>query len=105
MIDSSSPAPLESKVVFQYYIAIWKARVGEEDLTSTSAQCIVSRELLNKIGSWINKVKANVVGRSFKDKYSIRATASYNYIIAYDIVPQDIYSTRYVYNLYKIIRM
>jgi len=36
MIYSSSPAPLEPEVVFQYYIAIWKAWVGEEDLTSTS---------------------------------------------------------------------
>ena len=86
MIGLSSPAPLEPKVVFQYYIAIQKAQVGEEDLTSTSAQRIVGREFLNKISSWINKVKANIVGRSFKDKYSIRATASYNCIIARDIV-------------------
>ena len=49
-------------------------------------QRIVSREFLNKISSWINKVKANIVGRSFKDKYSIRATASYNRIMARDIV-------------------
>jgi len=86
MIGLSSPAPLEPKVVFQYYIAIWKAWVGEEDLTSTSAQRIVSGEFLNKIGSWINEVKANIAGRSFKDKYSIRATASYNHIIARDMV-------------------
>jgi len=85
-------------------MAIWKAWVGEEDLTSTSIQRIVGREFLNKISSWINKVKANIVGRSFKDKYSIRATASYNRIIARDIVPQNIYSTRHVYDLYKIIR-
>jgi len=45
-----------------------------------------------------------MAGRSFKDKYSIRATASYNHIIARDIVPQDIYSTRHVYNLFQIIR-
>jgi len=45
-----------------------------------------------------------MVGRSFKDKYSIRATASYNCIIARDMVPQDIYSTRHVYNLFQIIR-
>ena len=38
--------------------------------------------------------------KSFKNKYSIRATASYNYIIAHDIVPQDIHSTKHVYNLY-----
>jgi hypothetical protein len=68
-------------------MAIWKARVGEEDLTFTSAQRIVSRELLNKISSWINKVRANMVGRSFKDKYSIRAIASYNRIMARDMVP------------------
>jgi hypothetical protein len=85
-------------------MAIWKARVGEEDLASTSAQRIVGRELLNKIGSWINEVRANVAGRSFKDKYSIRATASYDRIMARDIVPQDIHSTRHVYNLYQIIR-
>ena len=36
IIDLSSPAPSEPEAVFQYYIAIWKARVGEEDLTSTS---------------------------------------------------------------------
>jgi len=100
MIYLSSPAPLEPEVVFQYYIAIWKAWVGEEDLASTSTQRIVGRELFSKIGSWINKVKANIVGRSFEDKYSIRAIASYNRIIARDMVPQDIYSTRHVYNLF-----
>jgi len=45
-----------------------------------------------------------MVGRSFKNKYSIRATASYNRIIARDMVPQDIHSTRHVYNLFQIIR-
>jgi len=95
---------LEPKVVFQYYIAIWKARVGEEDLASTSTQRIVGGELLSKIGSWIDKVKANIAGRSFKDKYSIRETASYNRIMARNMVPQDIYFTRHVYNLFQIIR-
>ena len=85
-------------------MAIWKARVGEEDLASTSAQRIVGGELLSKIGSWINEVKTNVVGRSFEDKYSIRATASYDRIMARDMVPQDIHSTRHVYDLYQIIR-
>ena len=86
MIGLSSPAPSEPEVVFQYYMAIQKVQVGEEDLTSTSAQCIVSEEFLNKISSQINKVKANIAGRSFKDKYSIRATASYNRIMARDMV-------------------
>jgi hypothetical protein len=81
-------------------MVIWKAWVGEEDLTSTSAQRIVGGELLSKIGSWINKVKTNMVGRSFEDKYSIRAIASYDRIMARDIVPQDIHSTRHVYDLY-----
>ena len=45
-----------------------------------------------------------MVGRFFKNKYFIRAIASYNCIIARDIVPQDIYSIRHVYDLYKIIR-
>ena len=86
MIDLSSPAPSEPEVVFQYYIAIQKAQVGEEDLASTSAQRIVGGELLSKIGSQIDKVKTNMAGRSFEDKYSIRATASYNRIMARDIV-------------------
>jgi len=68
-------------------MAIWKAWVGEEDLTSTSMQCIVGGELLSKISFWINKVKANIIGRSFEDKYSIRVIASYNCIIARDIIP------------------
>ena len=46
-----------------------------------------------------------MAGKSFKDKYFIRAIASYNRIIAYNIVLQDIHSTKYVYNLYKIIKM
>ena len=45
-----------------------------------------------------------MAGRSFEDKYSIRATASYDRIMARDMVPQDIHSTRHVYDLYKIIR-
>jgi len=68
-------------------MAIWKAWVGEEDLTSTSTQRIVGGELLSKISSWIDEVKANMVGRSFKDKYSIRVIASYNRIIARDMIP------------------
>ena len=67
-------------------MAIWKARVAEVDLTLTSAQRIISRELLTKIDCWVNKVKANYPNRSFKDKYSIRAAASYNCIIARDII-------------------
>ena len=31
-------------------------------------------------------LKDNIIGRSFKNKYFIRATAFYNYIIAYNIV-------------------
>jgi len=68
-------------------MAIWKARVAKVDLASTSAQRIVSGELLTKIDYWINKVKANYPNRSFKDKYSIRAAASYDRIMARDIVP------------------
>ena len=87
MVDLSSPPPLEPKVVFLYYIAIQKARVGEVDIASASTQHIISREFLRKVDSWINKVKANQVDRSFKDKYSIRVIASYNRIVARDIVP------------------
>ena len=68
-------------------MAIQKAWVGEEDLTSTSAQRIVSGELLNNISFQINKVKANIAGKSFKDKYSIKVIASYDYIMARDMVP------------------
>jgi len=85
-------------------MAIWKARVAEADLASTSAQRIVGGELLTKIDCWINKVKANHLNRSFEDKYSIRAAASYNYIMACDIVPQDIYTKVHVYELDEIIR-
>jgi hypothetical protein len=95
---------LEPKVAFLYYIAIWKACVGEVDIASTSAQHIVSGEFLKKVDSWINEVKANQADRSFEDKYSIRAIASYNRIVARDIVPQDIYTIKHVYNLNKIIR-
>jgi len=86
-------------------MAIWKARVAEADLASTSAQRIIGRELLTKIDYWINEVKANYPNRSFfKDKYSIRAATSYNYIIARDIVPQDIYTKVYIYELDEIMR-
>jgi len=85
-------------------MAIWKARVAEADLASTSAQRIVSGELLTKIDCWINEVKANYPNRFFEDKYSIRAAASYNYIMARNIVPQDIYTKVHVYELNKIIR-
>ena len=51
MVDLSSPPPLEPKVVFLYYIAIQKARVGEVDITSTFTQYIVSREFLRKVNS------------------------------------------------------
>ena len=87
MVDLSSPPPLEPKVVFLYYIAIQKACIEEVDIASTSIQYIISREFLRK-------VKANQAARSFKYKYFIRAIASYNYIVAYNIV----YSTvRYLY--------
>ena len=46
-----------------------------------------------------------MAGRSFKNKYSIRATTSYDCIMACNIVLQDIHSTKHVYDLYKIIRM
>ena len=46
-----------------------------------------------------------MAGRLFKDKYFIKVTAFYNRIIAHNIVPQDIHSTRHIYNLYKIIKM
>jgi len=59
MVDLSSPPPLEPEVVFLYYIAIWKACIEEVDITSASAQCIISGEFLRKVNSWINKVKAN----------------------------------------------
>ena len=85
-------------------MAIWKARVAEADLTLTSAQYIIGGELLTKIDYQINKVKANHLNRSFEDKYSIRAAASYNCIIARDIVPQDIYTKVHVYKLNEIIR-
>ena len=85
-------------------MAIWKARVAEVDLTLTSAQRIISRELLTKINCQVNKVKANYLNRSFKDKYSIRAAASYNYIIARDIIPQDIYTKVHICELNNIIR-
>ena len=51
MVDLSSPPPLEPKVVFLYYIAIWKACIGEVDIASTSAQHIISREFLRKVDS------------------------------------------------------
>jgi hypothetical protein len=51
IIDLSLPAPLEPKAVFQYYMAIWKAWVKEEDIASTSTQYIVGRELFNNISS------------------------------------------------------
>ena len=103
-INSSSPTPPEPEVVIQYYTAIWKARVGEEDLASTSAQRIVGGELLNSINSWIDEVKVNIAGKSFEDKYSIKAIASYDRITARDMVPQDIHSNRHIYNLYEILR-
>ena len=81
-------------------MVIWKAQVGEKDFATTFMQCIVSGELFNKIGSWIKEIKANVAGISFKNKYFIRVTASYNYIMVCDIIPQDIYFTRHVYNFY-----
>ena len=87
MVKLSSPPPSKPKVVFLYYMVIWKACVGEVDIASASAQRIISGEFLRKVNSWINKVKANQADRSFKDKYSIRATASYNRIMARDIVP------------------
>ena len=87
MVDLSSPPPLEPEVVFLYYMAIQKARVGEVDIASTSTQYIIGGEFLRKVNSQINKVKANQADRSFKDKYSIRATASYDRIVARDIVP------------------
>jgi hypothetical protein len=58
-VDSSSPPPSEPEVVFLYYIVIWKARVGEVDIASTSTQRIISGEFLRKVDSWINEVKAN----------------------------------------------
>ena len=50
-IDLSSPAPSEPEAVFQYYMAIWKAQVREEDLTSAFTQYIVSEEFFNNISS------------------------------------------------------
>ena len=85
-------------------MAIQKARVAEVDLTSISAQRIIGGELLTKIDCWVNEVKANHPNRSFKDKYSIKAAASYNRIMARDIVPQDIYTKVHVYELNDIIR-
>ena len=86
-------------------MAIWKACIGEVDIASTSAQCIIGGEFLKKVDSQINEVKANQVGRSFKDKYLIRAIASYDYMVARDIVPQDIYTIKHIYDLNKIIRI
>ena len=85
-------------------MAIWKARAAEVDLGSTSAQRIISGELLTKIDCWVNEVKANYLNRSFEDKYSIRAAASYDRMMARDIVPQDIYTKVHVYKLDDIIR-
>ena len=85
-------------------MAIWKARAAEVDLGSTSAQRIVGGELLTKIDSWVNEVKANHPNRSFEDKYSIRAAASYDRMIARDIIPQDIYTKVHVYELDEIMR-
>ena len=36
MVDLSLPPPSEPEVVFLYYMAIWKARVGEVDIAFTS---------------------------------------------------------------------
>ena|SRR6266568_3836295 len=58
-VDLSLLPPSEPKVVFLYYMAIWKACVGEVDIASTSAQRIIGGEFLRKIDSWINEVKAN----------------------------------------------
>src|ERR1700722_4161306 len=85
-------------------MAIWKACVAEVDLALTSAQRIIGGERLTKIDCWVKEVKANHLSRSFKDKYSIRAAASYNCIMARDIIPQDIYTKVYVYKLNNIIR-
>ena len=86
-VDLSSPPPSEPEVIFLYYMAIQKACVGEVNIASTSAQRIINREFLKKIDSQINEVKANQVDRSFEEKYSIRATVSYDCIVARDIVP------------------
>ena len=50
-MDLSLLPPLEPKVVFLYYIAIWKACIGEVDIIFTSAQYIISGEFLKKINS------------------------------------------------------
>src|SRR6266567_3106945 len=59
IVDLSLLPPLEPKVVFLYYIVIWKARVGEVDIVSTSTQYIIDGEFLKKVDFWINEVKAN----------------------------------------------
>ena len=51
IVDLSLPPPLEPKVVFLYYIAIWKACVGEINITFISAQHIINKEFLRKINS------------------------------------------------------
>ena len=51
MVDLNSPPPSKPKVVFLYYMAIWKARVGKVNIISTFVQYIVNREFLRKIDS------------------------------------------------------
>ena len=67
-------------------------------------QYIIGKELLTKINCWVNEVKANYLNRSFEDKYSIKTATFYNYIMAYNIVLQDIYTKVYVYKLDDIIK-
>ena len=76
----------------------------EVDFTLTSAQHIISGKLLTKINCWVNEVKANHLNRSFKDKYFIKVAAFYNYVIAYNIILQNIYTKVHVYKLDNIIR-
>ena len=36
MVNLNSPPPLKPKVVFLYYMAIWKAYIGKVNITSIS---------------------------------------------------------------------
>ena len=51
MVDLNLLPPLKPKVVFLYYIAIWKACVKEINITFTSVQYIVNKKFLKKIDS------------------------------------------------------
>ena len=51
IIDLSLLTLLEPKIVQIYYMAIWRAYIGEVEISLTSTQYIIGREFYNKIAS------------------------------------------------------